>query len=198
MSTLCLVSIHSFETPPGKCQRCVHRVVLLQREKERGSHISYMFRLPFAAGSVFSASMLDTLLYQAFVKDYVITFVRLLLGIDQAPGSGFLTSMKITKDDMWIRTYGRLYQKLCSTTCEIPIGIYRTQDTSLSDSSHVSNSGSTPRPRWTECVRVQSLGGEVVGGVLVTGLLVGGLEEYVSSCVFFAEVVPGMSGRGVQ
>ncbi|XP_077259196.1 slowpoke 2 isoform X4 [Temnothorax americanus] len=106
------------------------------REKERGSHISYMFRLPFAAGSVFSASMLDTLLYQAFVKDYVITFVRLLLGVDQAPGSGFLTSMRITKDDMWIRTYGRLYQKLCSTTCEIPIGIYRTQDTTVSDSSH--------------------------------------------------------------
>lgn len=52
-----------------------------------------MFRLPFAAGSVFSASMLDTLLYQAFVKDYVITFVRLLLGVDQAPGSGFLTSV---------------------------------------------------------------------------------------------------------
>lgn len=65
----------------------------IQREKERGSHISYMFRLPFAAGCVFSASMLDTLLYQAFVKDYVITFVRLLLGIDQAPGSGFLTSV---------------------------------------------------------------------------------------------------------
>ncbi|TGZ57214.1 Potassium channel subfamily T member 1 [Temnothorax longispinosus] len=108
------------------------------REKERGSHISYMFRLPFAAGSVFSASMLDTLLYQAFVKDYVITFVRLLLGVDQAPGSGFLTSMRITKDDMWIRTYGRLYQKLCSTTCEIPIGIYRTQDTTVSDSSHYS------------------------------------------------------------
>ncbi|XP_039287560.1 potassium channel subfamily T member 2-like isoform X15 [Nilaparvata lugens] len=109
---------------------------LLLREKERGSHISYMFRLPFAAGSVFSASMLDTLLYQAFVKDYVITFVRLLLGVDQAPGSGFLTSMRITKDDMWIRTYGRLYQKLCSTTCEIPIGIYRTQDTTTTVSPH--------------------------------------------------------------
>lgn len=66
-----------------------------QREKERGSHISYMFRLPFAAGSVFSASMLDTLLYQAFVKDYLITFVRLLLGVDQAPGSGFLTSVRL-------------------------------------------------------------------------------------------------------
>ena len=116
-----------------------------------------MFRLPFAAGSVFSASMLDTLLYQAFVKDYVITFVRLLLGIDQAPGSGFLTSvtiatyfhfycqcqiillrplqMRITKEDMWIRTYGRLYQKLCSTTCEIPIGIYRTQETAHHDTN---------------------------------------------------------------
>ncbi|XP_031357274.1 potassium channel subfamily T member 2-like [Photinus pyralis] len=114
----------------------LHLSKMEKREKERGSHLSYMFRLPFAAGSVFSASMLDTLLYQAFVKDYVITFVRLLLGVDQAPGSGFLTSMKITKDDMWIRTYGRLYQKLCSTTCEIPIGIYRTQDTSVSDSSH--------------------------------------------------------------
>ncbi|XP_052789303.1 potassium channel subfamily T member 2-like isoform X7 [Mya arenaria] len=100
---------------------------LEKKEKERGSHISYMFRLPFAGGNVFSASMLDTLLYQAFVKDYLITFVRLLLGIDQAVGSGHLSCMKITKDDLWIRTYGRLYQKLCSTTCEIPIGIYRTQ-----------------------------------------------------------------------
>ncbi|ESO98909.1 hypothetical protein LOTGIDRAFT_91366, partial [Lottia gigantea] len=108
---------------------------LEKKERQRGSHIYYMFRLPFAAGNVFSASMLDTLLYQAFVKDYLITFVRLLLGIDQAVGSGHLscvsfscTLMKITKEDLWIRTYGRLYQKLCSTTCEIPIGIYRTQN----------------------------------------------------------------------
>ncbi|EEC04551.1 potassium channel, putative, partial [Ixodes scapularis] len=108
------------------------------RERDRGSHISYMFRLPFAAGNVFSASMLDTLLYQAFVKDYVITFVRLLLGVDQAPGSGFLSSMRITKEDLWIRTYGRLYQKLCSTTCEIPIGIYRTQNTTNPEGSAVS------------------------------------------------------------
>ncbi|XP_075585247.1 slowpoke 2 isoform X4 [Dermatophagoides farinae] len=104
-----------------------------KHERERGSHISYMFRLPFAAGNVFSASMLDTLLYQAFVKDYMITIIRLLLGIDQAPGSGFLSSMRITKDDLWIRTYGRLYQRLCSTTCEIPIGIYRTQSTHSND-----------------------------------------------------------------
>lgn len=57
---------------------------------------------------------------------------------------------------MWIRTYGRLYQKLCSTTCEIPIGIYRTQDTSISDSSHVSMSGRSSA--WSSCVRVPSLG----------------------------------------
>ncbi|GIY36358.1 potassium channel subfamily T member 1 [Caerostris extrusa] len=68
----------------------------------------------------------------------MITFVRLLLGIDQAPGSGFLSSMKITKEDMWIRTYGRLYQKLCSSTCEIPIGIYRTQMAGPCEASTVS------------------------------------------------------------
>ncbi|XP_036357395.1 potassium channel subfamily T member 2-like isoform X6 [Octopus sinensis] len=106
-----------------------------KKEKEKGSHMYYMFRLPFAAGNVFSASMLDTLLYQAFVKDYLITFVRLLLGIDQAVGSGHLSCMKIAKDDLWIRTYGRLYQKLCSTTCEIPIGIYRTQQLDGSDTN---------------------------------------------------------------
>lgn len=64
-----------------------------------------MFRLPFAAGSVFSASMLDTLLYQAFVKDYVITFVRLLLGIDQAPGSGFLTSVMSEESIVFVILY---------------------------------------------------------------------------------------------
>lgn len=67
--------------------------------------------------------------------------------------------MKITKEDMWIRTYGRLYQKLCSTTCEIPIGIYRTQDTSATDATHVSYS---PVDKWRSfssfsrhCVRLR-------------------------------------------
>ena len=53
--------------------------------------MSYMFRLPFAAGRVFCANMLDTLLHQALDKDEINTFARLLLGVDQAPGSGFLT-----------------------------------------------------------------------------------------------------------
>lgn len=38
--------------------------LVLQRERENGSNLAFMFRLPFAAGRVFSISMLDTLLYQ--------------------------------------------------------------------------------------------------------------------------------------
>ncbi|XP_066548344.1 potassium channel subfamily T member 2 [Amia ocellicauda] len=104
---------------------------LEKKERERGSNLAFMFRLPFAAGRVFSISMLDTLLYQSFVKDYMISITRLLLGLDTTPGSGFLCAMKITEDDLWIRTYGRLYQKLCSSTGDIPIGVYRTESQSL-------------------------------------------------------------------
>ncbi|XP_016042923.1 potassium channel subfamily T member 1 isoform X2 [Erinaceus europaeus] len=100
---------------------------LEKRERENGSNLAFMFRLPFAAGRVFSISMLDTLLYQSFVKDYMISITRLLLGLDTTPGSGYLCAMKITETDLWIRTYGRLFQKLCSSSAEIPIGIYRTE-----------------------------------------------------------------------
>ncbi|MGH0156011.1 UNVERIFIED_CONTAM: hypothetical protein FKN15_030611, partial [Acipenser sinensis] len=72
---------------------------LEKKEREKGSNLAFMFRLPFAASRVFSISMLDTLLYQ----------------------------MKITEDDLWIRTYGRLFQKLCSSSAEIAIGMYRTE-----------------------------------------------------------------------
>ncbi|XP_012510198.1 PREDICTED: potassium channel subfamily T member 1 isoform X1 [Propithecus coquereli] len=100
---------------------------LEKRERENGSNLAFMFRLPFAAGRVFSISMLDTLLYQSFVKDYMISITRLLLGLDTTPGSGHLCAMKISEEDLWIRTYGRLFQKLCSSSAEIPIGIYRTE-----------------------------------------------------------------------
>ncbi|XP_030391985.1 potassium channel subfamily T member 1 isoform X7 [Gopherus evgoodei] len=107
---------------------------LEKKERENGSNLAFMFRLPFAAGRVFSISMLDTLLYQSFVKDYMITITRLLLGLDTTPGSGYLCAMKITEDDLWIRTYGRLFQKLCSSSAEIPIGIYRTESHMFSTS----------------------------------------------------------------
>ncbi|KAF6073353.1 potassium sodium-activated channel subfamily T member 2 [Phyllostomus discolor] len=107
---------------------------LEKKERERGSNLAFMFRLPFAAGRVFSISMLDTLLYQSFVKDYMISITRLLLGLDTIPGSGFLCSIKITEDDLWIRTYARLYQKLCSSSGDVPIGIYRTESQKLTTS----------------------------------------------------------------
>uniref|UniRef100_A0A4W4HFQ7 RCK N-terminal domain-containing protein n=1 Tax=Electrophorus electricus TaxID=8005 RepID=A0A4W4HFQ7_ELEEL len=94
---------------------------------DTGSNLAFMFRLPFAAGRVFSISMLDTLLYQCFVKDYMILITRLLLGLDTTPGSGYLCAMRVCECDLWIRTYGRLFQKLCSTSSEIPIGMYRTE-----------------------------------------------------------------------
>lgn len=92
-----------------------------------------MFRLPFAAGSVFSASMLDTLLYQAFVKDYVITFVRLLLGIDQAPGSGFLTSVSIKTVIFLVKTSCWSYQQFCRIPKPIYLSYYiqAKQETNL-------------------------------------------------------------------
>ncbi|XP_072421909.1 potassium channel subfamily T member 1 isoform X3 [Chiloscyllium punctatum] len=107
---------------------------LEKKEREKGSNLAFMFRLPFAAGRVFSISMLDTLLYQSFVKDYMIPIARLLLGLDTTPGSGYLCAMKVTEDDLWIRTYGRLFQKLCSSSAEIPIGIYRTESHMFSTS----------------------------------------------------------------
>ncbi|GAB6021918.1 hypothetical protein CHUAL_006081 [Chamberlinius hualienensis] len=97
-----------------------------KKEKARGSNISFMFRMQFAAGNVFSASMVDTLLYQAFVKDYVIAVVRLMLGIDQTPGSGYLTSIVINKEAPWSINYGTMFHHLCSSTGDVPVAIYRT------------------------------------------------------------------------
>lgn len=94
------------------------------------SNLSHMFRLPFAAGRVFSASMLDTLLYQTFEKGYLIAFVRLLLGIDSSENSGHLSSMRIRKSTLEkVTTYGELYNHLCETVGEIPIAIYRSEQT---------------------------------------------------------------------
>lgn len=42
--------------------------LLPQKERDKGSNLAFMFRLPFAAGRVFSISMLDTLLYQVGLR----------------------------------------------------------------------------------------------------------------------------------
>ncbi|VDL70773.1 unnamed protein product [Nippostrongylus brasiliensis] len=99
-----------------------------KKERKRGSHMPFMFRLPFAQGGVFSANMLDRLLYQAIIKPYVVTLTRLLLGIDQTEGSGFLSSVMVTSNDLWIKTYGRLYKNLCASVAAIPLGVFRTKN----------------------------------------------------------------------
>lgn len=43
---------------------CVYFPFFPKIERDKGSNLAFMFRLPFAAGRVFSISMLDTLLYQ--------------------------------------------------------------------------------------------------------------------------------------
>uniref|UniRef100_A0A672ZDB4 RCK N-terminal domain-containing protein n=1 Tax=Sphaeramia orbicularis TaxID=375764 RepID=A0A672ZDB4_9TELE len=95
---------------------------LEKKEREKGSNLVFMFRLPFAAGKVFSVSMLDTLLYQV-----PAALTHSLTDNPPLPQSSKCQSMRITEDDLWIRTYGRLYQKLCSSTGDIPIGVYRTE-----------------------------------------------------------------------
>ncbi|KAK6054860.1 Calcium-activated BK potassium channel alpha subunit [Cooperia oncophora] len=105
-------------------------------ERKRGSHMPYMFRLPFAQGGVFSANMLDRLLYQAIIKPYVVTLTRLLLGIDQSAGSGYLSSVVVTSEDLWIKTYGQLYKRLCSSGANIPLGIFRTKNMDSKTVSH--------------------------------------------------------------
>jgi hypothetical protein len=52
--------------------------------------------------------------------------------------------MKITENDLWIRTYGRLFQKLCSSSAEIPIGIYRTECHVFSSEVRVAPTSVTP------------------------------------------------------
>ena len=49
-----------------------------------------LFRPAFVSGSAISTSMLDTLLYQSYVKPYIISVIYLLIGLKQNAGSGTL------------------------------------------------------------------------------------------------------------
>ena len=62
-------------------------------EKERSSIMAFFYRLPFASGSVFTESMIDSLLYQTYGKPYLIQLIRLLIGLEQNESSGNLTSV---------------------------------------------------------------------------------------------------------
>lgn len=105
--------------------------------------------------------------------------------------------MKITEDDLWIRTYGRLFQKLCSSSAEIPIGIYRTE-------SHMFATSEVGARCW--CVPGGAAGGPSRGGIqegvgpwgtsdLVAAAVGRGEQRKGNFCVYF--VVVAALGGGV-
>lgn len=70
-----------------------------KRERDTGSNLYFMFRLPFAEGTVFSANMLDRLLYQSSAKPYLVDLIKILLGMEPSEGSGHLASV----GEGWLR-----------------------------------------------------------------------------------------------
>ncbi|CAG5112983.1 Oidioi.mRNA.OKI2018_I69.chr2.g7137.t1.cds [Oikopleura dioica] len=118
----------------------------LQTEKEDAvqgtNELSYLFRGPFASGRAFCSSMLDALLYQSFTKPYLPKLLRLLLGLQFEPGSGFMGTVTVTEREASLN-YSQLFKILTQFTGEIPLGIYRNEkrtDFSRSSGVHKTNS----------------------------------------------------------
>ncbi|XP_021378201.1 potassium channel subfamily T member 1-like isoform X2 [Mizuhopecten yessoensis] len=161
------------------------------------STLPHLFRQPFAAGKVFSASMLDSLLYQTFVKRYLITFVRLLIGIDAENNTGHLSSIRVNGMTFSsYTTFGELYYGLASTTGEIPLAIYRTEKPVTGsmvkkqqqgqNGHHVGQFGNTCDTCDTRdyvCNRLSSLG-------MDTEAYVSGLDQGSSTAISFVVLNP--------
>ncbi|XP_063716442.1 potassium channel subfamily T member 2-like isoform X2 [Symsagittifera roscoffensis] len=96
-----------------------------------------LFRPAFVSGSAISTSMLDTLLYQSYVKPYIISVVYLLIGLKQNAGSGTLIFRVVGEseeeckggDICSSKTFSEYYQEMIEKHFEIPIGIYRSLPT---------------------------------------------------------------------
>ena len=88
------------------------------------THMPYLFREAFCTGRAFSTSMLDTLLYQSFIKPYLPELVKILLGLRYSDGSGTLSGIRIGRSQ-----HGKNFQELMESDKKffgvIPFGIYR-------------------------------------------------------------------------
>ncbi|XP_052233103.1 potassium channel subfamily T member 2-like [Dreissena polymorpha] len=74
--------------------------------------------------------------FVTYVKGYLITFVRLLLGIDAEHNSGHLSSIRIKRTTLArYKTYRELYHALCSTTGEIPIALYTDNQSNVTSTA---------------------------------------------------------------
>ncbi|XP_075240566.1 potassium channel subfamily T member 2-like isoform X2 [Convolutriloba macropyga] len=99
-----------------------------KRKLERVPVDSDLFRSAFVSGQAMSPSMLDTLLYQSFVKPYIMSIVYLLIGLKQHTGSGHLIFYVVDKDDVrTLQTFGRLMSERLIEYGQLPIGMYRKQ-----------------------------------------------------------------------
>ncbi|XP_075252728.1 potassium channel subfamily T member 2-like isoform X4 [Convolutriloba macropyga] len=116
-----------------------------------------LFRPAFVSGSAISTSMLDTLLYQSYVKPYIISVIYLLIGLKQNAGSGTLifrvvgetcgninngnsnnrtvggggdddSSGSDSRTESFSMSFSEYYQEMIEKYFEIPIGIYRSME----------------------------------------------------------------------
>nr|XP_026694653.1 potassium channel subfamily T member 2 isoform X1 [Ciona intestinalis] len=104
------------------------------RDREKSCSLPYLFREAFVSGKVFSSSMLDTLLYQSYVKGYLCTLLRVMLGLQYTSGSGHLTTHKVTSHQHG-KTYHEMFKILSRKSGSIVFGIYRYEESASAASS---------------------------------------------------------------
>ena len=98
------------------------------KKEVRHANMPYLFREAFATGKAFSTSMLDTLLYQSFIKPYLPDLLKLMLGLHYCQGSGHLSTYVIKEADHGKKFSSLFYQ---IGGCQennlglIPFGLYR-------------------------------------------------------------------------
>ncbi|XP_063720969.1 potassium channel subfamily T member 1-like [Symsagittifera roscoffensis] len=99
-----------------------------KRRLEKVPVDSDLFRSAFVSGQAMSPSMLDTLLYQSFVKPYIMSIVYLLIGLKQHTGSGHLIFYVVDGEDVkCLQNFGRLMGERLTEYGQLPIGMYRKQ-----------------------------------------------------------------------
>jgi potassium large conductance calcium-activated channel subfamily M alpha protein 1 len=112
---------------------------------QSGGHIEYKFTPQFASGALFTSSLLDTLVCQAFYNPKIISVIsELFSGVERKNRNELLANIRgdtktekkgvaaivgstlyqISVPELESRTYGSLFRHLCNEGI-IPLGLYR-------------------------------------------------------------------------
>eukprot|EP00731_Ephydatia_muelleri_P023902 Em0016g173a len=142
---------------------CNHSIVRhFMQLLKKGDHLSYILAPQFVSARVFCTRMMDGLLYQVHVKPYMIELIRQLLGCKQVEGSGYLESIPLTGQLSLVHTYGQLFLTLAYLHGMVPLGIYRTSETtSCEDEEELRNKEVNNDPETLSqflCSRMGNLG----------------------------------------